>query len=112
MLLNPSIYAPGKTFTWQAFSSSTKKQTATLDFVNMLPGRKLQGSLFVIHSTTAKDIRHFSAIPSEEEVLFPPNSQFKVQKVLTSEPEKKALLGELGAYDLTELDVCVLKQLA
>jgi hypothetical protein len=111
-LLNPSVYAPGKTFTWQAFSSSTKKQTSTLDFVDKLPGRKLQGSLFVIHSTTAKDIRHFSAIPSEEEVLFPPNSQFSVQKVVTSETEKKALLDELGAYDLTELDVYMLKQLA
>ena len=57
----------------------------------MLPGRRLQGSIFVIDSITAKDIRHFSAIPSEEEVLFPPNSQFKVEQVITaSEHEKKA----------------------
>ena len=28
--------------------------------VNMLPGRKLQGSLFVIDSTFAKDIRRLS----------------------------------------------------
>jgi hypothetical protein len=112
VLLNPDVYAPGKQITWQGFSSSTKKQTATLEFVNNLPGRKLQGSLFVIDSITAKDIRHFSAIPSEEEVLFPPNSQFKVEKVVTSEPEKKALLNELGAYDMTDLDVYVLKQMA
>ena len=76
------------------------------------PGRKLQGSLFVIDSIAAKDIRHFSAIPSEEEVLFPPNSQFKVAKVVTSEPEKKALLNQLGAYDMTDLDVYVLRQMA
>ena len=63
-LLTPDVYAPGKRITWQAFSSSTKKQTATLDFVNVLPGRKLSGSVFVIDSITAKDIRHFSAIPS------------------------------------------------
>ena len=112
VLLNPDIYAPGKQITWQGFSSSTKKQTATLDFVTVQPGRKLQGSLFVIDSITAKDIRHFSAIPSEEEVLFPPNSQFKVEKVVTSEPEKKALLSQLGAYDMTDLDVYVLKQIA
>ena len=92
VLLSPDIYAPGKRITWQAFSSSTKKQTATLDFVNVLPGRKLSGSLFVIDSITAKDIRHFSAIPSEEEVLFPPNSQFKVEKVVSSGSEKKGLL--------------------
>jgi hypothetical protein len=111
-LLNPDVYAPGKRITWQAFSSSTKKQTATLEFVNVLPGRKLSGSLFVIDSITAKDIRHFSAIPSEEEVLFPPNSQFKVEKVVTSEQEKKALLDQLGAYNMADLDVYVLKQMA
>lgn len=112
VLLSPDIYAPGKRITWQAFSSSTKKQTATLDFVNVLPGRKLSGSLFVIDSITAKDIRHFSAIPSEEEVLFPPNSQFKVEKVVSSGQEKKALLNQLGAYDMTDLDVYVPKQIA
>ena len=111
VLLNPDVYAPGKRITWQAFSSSTKKQTATLEFVNT-DGRKLSGSLFVIDSITAKDIRHFSAIPSEEEVLFPPNSQFKVQKVVASEQEKKALLADLGAYNMTDLDVYVLKQIA
>ena len=112
VLLSSDIYAPGKRITWQAFSSSTKKQAATLDFVNVLPGRKLSGSLFVIDSITAKDIRHFSAIPSEEEVLFPPNSQFKVDKVLSSGHEKKALLNQLGAYGMTDLDVYVLKQIA
>ena len=111
-LLNPDIYAPGKRITWQAFSSSTKKQMSTLDFVNVLPGRKLSGSLFVIDSITAKDIRHFSAIPSEEEVLFPPNSQFKVEKVVSNGLEKRVLLNHLGAYDMTDLDVYVLKQIA
>ena len=112
VILSPGIYAPGKRITWQAFSSSTKKQTATLDFLNVLPGRKLSGSIFVIESITAKDIRHFSAIPSEEEVLFPPNSQFKEEKIVSSEPEKKALLNQLGAYDMADLDVYVLKQIA
>jgi hypothetical protein len=112
VLLPPDIYAPGKRITWQAFSSSTKKQTATLVFMNQLPERKLMGSLFVIDSITGKDIRHFSAIPSEEEVLFPPNSQFKVEKIVASEQEKKALLADLGAYKMTDLDVYVLKQIA
>ncbi len=52
---------------------------------------------------------------SEAEVLFPPNSQFKVEKVMSSGSEKKALLNKLGAYDITDLDVrsiCVLKQIA
>jgi hypothetical protein len=112
ILLSPDIYALGKRITWQAFSSSTKKQTATLEFVSVLPGRKLSGSLFVIDSITAKDIRHFSTFPSEEEVLFPPNSQFKVEKLVTSEQEKRAELDQLCAYDMTDLDVYVLKQIA
>jgi hypothetical protein len=112
VLLSPDIYAPGKRITWQAFSSSTKKQTATLDFLNVLPGRKLQGSLFVIDSIAAKDIRHFSAVPSEEEVLFPPNSQFAVEKVVEKEQDKKALVNQLAVYDMTDLDVYVLKQIA
>jgi len=48
------MYVLGKRFTWQGFSSSTKKQMGVLDFVNALPGRKLQGSVFVITSRTAK----------------------------------------------------------
>jgi hypothetical protein len=112
VLLDPKLYSPGKQFTWQAFSSATSKQVATLDFVQVLPGRKLSGSLFVIHSITAKDIRHFSAFPSEEEVLFPPNSQFKVDRVVTSAPDKAALLSDLSAYDLTDLHVYVIMQVA
>ena len=45
-------------------------------------------------------------------MLFPPNSQFKVERAVTSEQEKKALLNQLAAYDMNDLDVYVLKQLA
>ena len=111
VLLNPSPYSPGKRFTWQAFSSATKKQVATLNFVQVLPGCKLSGSDFVIHSITVKDIRHFSAFPKKK-VLFPPNSQFNVDRVVTSAPDKAALPTDLIAYDLTDLDVYVIMQVA
>ncbi len=114
VLLNPRRYSPGKQFTWQAFSSATSKQVATLDFVQMLPGRQLMGSLFVIHSLTAKDMRHISAHPGEDEVLFPPNLPFKVDRVVTSatDSDTAALLSELTAYDLSDLDVYVIMQVA
>ena len=80
--------------------------------MDRLPGRRLQGSIFVVNSITAKDIRHFSAIPSEEEVLFPQNSQFLVESVLASEVDKKAALEQLAAYDMAELEVYFLKQVA
>jgi len=86
--------------------------TATLAFLDKLAGKKLQGSLFVITSMTGRDIRHFSEYPDEEEVLFPPNSQFRVDKVLTQVEEKDSMLSDLSAYDLSELDVYVLQQLA
>ena len=78
-------------------SSATGNQVATLDFVQMLPGRKLIGSLFVIHAITAKDMRHVSAFPGQEEVLFPPNPQFKVDRVVTSAADKATLLSRLTA---------------
>ena len=37
VLLNHDIYAPGKRITWQAFSSSTKKQTACLLYTSPSP---------------------------------------------------------------------------
>ena len=49
VLLNPNLYSPGKRFTWQAFSSATKTQVTTLEFMQVLPGRKLLGSLFNQH---------------------------------------------------------------
>eukprot|EP00971_Amphidinium_carterae_P120738 2392128-Amphidinium_carterae.1 len=57
-LLNPTVYAPTKCITWQSFASCSKKLHTILTFLDKLPGRKLQGSVFVIHSITGKDISH------------------------------------------------------
>ena len=79
-------------------SSATGNQVATLVFVQMLAGRKLMGSFFVIRPIAAKDMRHVSAFPEElEEVLFPPNPQFKVDRVVTSAADKATLLSRLTA---------------
>ena len=45
-------------------------------------------------------------------MLFPPNSQFRVDKVVIEESDKKRLLDKLGAYDMSDLDVYVLQQIA
>ena len=63
----------------------------------MLAGRKRMGSLIVMHSITAKDMGHVSAFPGQEEVLFPPNSQFKVDRVVTSAADKATLIRRLTA---------------
>ena len=67
--------------------------------------------MFIIQSISAKDIRHFSQYPDEEEVLFPPNSQFRVQGQATA-AQKRAGLSDLLAYDMRDLDVYLLEQTA
>ena len=58
------------------------------------------------------DISLLSQYANEAEVLFPPNSQFVVEKKVTSEQEKHAILDKLPRmYDMSELDVYVLKQI-
>ena len=87
------------------------EQTTAMGFVKCLNG-KLQGSMFIIDSMTAKKISSYSRYESEAEVLFPPNSQFVVEKKVTSEQEKHAILDKLPRmYDMSELDVYVLKQI-
>eukprot|EP00812_Abedinium_dasypus_P002397 NODE_1292_length_1183_cov_307.601950.p1 GENE.NODE_1292_length_1183_cov_307.601950~~NODE_1292_length_1183_cov_307.601950.p1 ORF type:complete len:357 (-),score=71.33 NODE_1292_length_1183_cov_307.601950:95-1165(-) len=111
VLLPPQAYPVTKTITWQAFTSATKSVMATLTFLDVQPGRRLQGSLFIIESMTAKDVRHFSQYPSEEEVVFLPNSQFVVERILP-EDEKSTQLPDLTAYGMADLDVLVLRQVA
>ena len=76
-----------------------------------LPGVGLSGSLFVIHSICAKKIEYFSAIPSEQEVLFLPNSQFEVLRRLETQLEKEQELNQLAAYNMDSLHVYILQQL-
>ena len=111
-LVKKSAYPVGKTVTWQSFSSSSRSQSAASGFVQTLPGSALSGSLFVIQSICAKKIEYFSAMPAEQEVLFLPNSQFKVLRRLETQEEKEEELDELDAYDMESLHVYVLKQLA
>ena len=110
--LKAATYAVGRTITWQSFSSSSRSQVAARGFVQTLPGVALSGSLFVIEANCAKKIEDFSAIPSEEEVLFLPNSQFKVTARLESQAHKIAALEELSAYNMDSLHVYVLTQLS
>ena len=98
--------AVGKTITWQAFSSSSRNQMAARTFVQTFPGKRLSGSLFVIETTTAKKIEMFSSIPSEQEVLLLPNSQFSVKKKLETQEEKEAELDDLDAYNMEVYHAC------
>ena len=56
-------------------------------------------------------MRHVSALPGQEEVLFPPNP-FRVDIVVTSAADKATVLNRLTAWDLPDLDVYVTMQVA
>jgi hypothetical protein len=108
--IKSSSYEVGCTITWQQFSSASKKQHVARTFTKQ-QGLNLIGTLFVIDCKTAKDIREFSAFPEEEEVLLKYNTFFKVVKKVKKEKEKKELLDDLSGYNLSMLDVYVLKEL-
>jgi len=56
-------------------------------------------------------MRHVSALPGQEEVLFPPNP-FRVDIVVTSAADKATVLNRLTTWDLPDLDVYVTMQVA
>ena len=100
----PEFYAPGKTITWQQFSSASKQQQQACKFVKEVDPKQLYGSMFVIHVKTGKQVELLSQFPEEEEVLLKPNSFFKTSNMVSND-EKVQLLSDLSAYDMTHLHV-------
>eukprot|EP00667_Euglena_gracilis_P006261 EG_transcript_6310 len=109
-LMPPGCYEVGQTVTWQPFTSTTRSATCTVPFLGQ-NGRQLDGSLFVLHVKAGRDVSDFSEYPHEREVLLGLNSVWRVTGRCSSETEKKAVVPELGGYELTHLDVYLLKQL-
>jgi len=104
-----SEYKPGKTIVWPAFSSSTKDPRVAIQF---LKGK--QGTLFLINSKTPRSIDKYSAIKTEEEVLFLPNSSFKITsqvsdagkmmlETLLASGGKQVSLKDITLFELNEI---------
>ena len=108
--LPPNLYTPGKTITWQQFSSASKKQNVASNFVDK-SGANLSGSMFVIESTKAKEIEQLSVFPEEQETLFGCNSHFQTLRFITADADKRQALPDLAGYNLDNLDVYELNQL-
>jgi len=71
-------YEPGKTITWNAYSSSTTDPQVAIKFLHGMDNAPPTGTLFLIESKNSRLISKFSAIPSENEALFPANCTFLV----------------------------------
>lgn len=108
--MDAGSYKVGVVITWQGPSSASQSQTVPLDFVTN-DGVKLSGTFFIVESTSGKEIHEFSTFPGEMEVLFRTNSHFKVVAKLIEETDKHARLHKLSSYDLTNLEVYVLRQM-
>ena len=68
--------------TWRAFSSSTTNAKVAKHFLSAGGSGGAaapEGTLFIVESRGgARDVRAYSAIPMQDEVLYPVNSQFRV----------------------------------
>ena len=64
----------GKTVCWPSFSSTSLSYRVAQDFV----GEGEFGLIFIIDGKSARLIEDYSKFPSEKEMLFPPNTEFKV----------------------------------
>ena len=65
----------GKTVCWPSFSSTSLSYRVAQEFVGYAPF----GLIFIIEGRSAKRIDDCSKFPSEQEMLFAPNTQFKVE---------------------------------
>jgi hypothetical protein len=104
------VYKEGATITFQQLSSASQSQMVAKGFLKQ-EGKKLLGTMFRIGSLSGKLIEAFSAFPEEKEVLFKLNSHFKVLKRVADQDEKKNILMDLTAYDMSDLDLYLLKQI-
>eukprot|EP01006_Ploeotia_vitrea_P051550 TRINITY_DN67577_c8_g1_i11.p1 TRINITY_DN67577_c8_g1~~TRINITY_DN67577_c8_g1_i11.p1 ORF type:complete len:1276 (+),score=127.69 TRINITY_DN67577_c8_g1_i11:575-3829(+) len=75
-----ALYKVGQEVRWASFSSSSGDQSVAQQF---LGDSAAGGTIFIISTQSAASIQQFSAYPEEDEVLFPPNTEFTVQNVLS-----------------------------
>ena len=87
------LYRKDNTVCWYYTSSSTLDlQTAYKDFA-----RRAGTLMEITGMRNAKDIRLLSMIPSERELLIPPNTEFKVKFALSCD-EVKALTASFARF--------------
>ena len=70
-----NVPCAGKTVCWPSFSSTSLSYRVAQEFV----GEGQFGLIFIIEGRSARLIEDCSKYPSEKEMLFPPNTEFKVE---------------------------------
>eukprot|EP01006_Ploeotia_vitrea_P000849 TRINITY_DN103767_c0_g1_i1.p1 TRINITY_DN103767_c0_g1~~TRINITY_DN103767_c0_g1_i1.p1 ORF type:complete len:583 (-),score=42.81 TRINITY_DN103767_c0_g1_i1:400-1980(-) len=113
--VSSSLYETGNIVTWQAFSSSTTNAKVARDFLSSTasttPNSAPNGTLFILDSLSAVSVKDLSSIPTQDEVLYGVNSQFRV-KGTVSEGTMQLLsqamdvrLSDVYVYELQETNL-------
>eukprot|EP00668_Euglena_longa_P037901 GGOE01048813.1.p1 GENE.GGOE01048813.1~~GGOE01048813.1.p1 ORF type:complete len:145 (-),score=40.57 GGOE01048813.1:986-1420(-) len=100
---DPELYLEGKLVVWHAFSSASVNPTVAKDIMENKKqelGLQVPGTFFVLETKSARVVHAYSHFPDEEEVLFPPNSVFRITRRIL--PEDKLLLGT--SHDVIHLE--------
>eukprot|EP01006_Ploeotia_vitrea_P016305 TRINITY_DN46903_c0_g1_i1.p1 TRINITY_DN46903_c0_g1~~TRINITY_DN46903_c0_g1_i1.p1 ORF type:complete len:315 (+),score=32.63 TRINITY_DN46903_c0_g1_i1:62-946(+) len=71
-----NIYQPGLTVHWAAFSSTSLSWKVARQFLS-----SGEGVVFIVHGKSCRPIQQFSSYPYEKELLFPPNTKFRVRQI-------------------------------
>eukprot|EP00906_Rhabdomonas_costata_P002037 RCo003198 len=79
--LPASMFTPGMIVTWPSPSSTSADPQVARSFLGT--SVRPQGTLFVVESSTGRDISAFSRYSHEAEVLFRPGCQFRVEPPLS-----------------------------
>eukprot|EP01006_Ploeotia_vitrea_P018804 TRINITY_DN50582_c0_g1_i1.p1 TRINITY_DN50582_c0_g1~~TRINITY_DN50582_c0_g1_i1.p1 ORF type:complete len:329 (+),score=45.21 TRINITY_DN50582_c0_g1_i1:73-987(+) len=79
------MYHAGRLVTWAAFSSTSRSRKVASFFLEKVVGKpkptEPKGMIFKIHAKTVRDIKRFSYFPFEEELLYGPNTVFRVKDI-------------------------------
>ena len=74
---SPEVYGAGQRVVWPSFSSASARRSVAEEFV-----KGQEGTLFFLHSRSARPISRFSHFPDEAEVLFLPQTVFEITSTL------------------------------
>lgn len=77
---------------WSSFTSTTTSKVAARDFAGS------DGIIFVLHVVEGRNIKSYSAIKGEHEILLKPNTAFRVTK-----PCHQATDGAFANYYVVEM---------
>lgn len=70
---DPELYAINNVISWNAFSVCSKARGSCNDIIN-----SNKGIVFVIQSTTGRDVSKYTDNPANEDIIFLPESKFKI----------------------------------